>query len=147
MGTHYNLTKIAEGLKKAGADGRAAYLFHPMFHDLDAKDLQLRGIPIETPEVHSSEGSIGLQIVDLYLWLTNRIMKGDVLPPEVLRVSRLFLRTAVVDSISLEGMARRFQKFEKELPAFEELSKEQLNMVEASVDRHRSKVAGLWADT
>ena len=146
MGTHYNLTKIAEGLRKAGADDRAAYFFHPMLRDVDAKDVQLQGMPIETPEVYSSDSSIGLQIVDLYLWITNRIMKSDELPPEVLRVARLFLRKAVVDGISLEGMAGRWQAFEKDLPAFEDLSAQQLKMSAVSVDRHRTKVAGLWAD-
>ena len=116
-----------------------------MFRGLDARDLQLRGIPIETPEVNSSDSSIGLQIVDLYLWITNRATKGAQLPPKVSQLARLFLRKTFVDSISLEGMARRFQMFEKELPAFEDLSAEQLRMVKTNVDRHRTKVAGLRA--
>ena len=116
-----------------------------MFRDLDAKEVQLTELPIETPAVESSKRSIGLQIVDLYLWITNRMTKGDQLPPDLLKVARLFLRNAFSDSISLEGMAQRWQEFEKGLPAFEDLTDEQLAIAKANVDRHREKVAGLWA--
>ena len=143
--THYNLARIAEGLEKAGAAGREAYSFHPRFCDLDAKHVRMKDLPIETPVVESSKHSIGLQIVDLYLWITNRMTKGDPLPPDLLTVARLFLRNAVSDSISLEGMARRWQEFEKGLPPFEDLTNEQLAMANADVGRHREKVAGLWA--
>ena len=143
--THYNLARIAEGLEKGGVAVREAYSFHPMFRDLDAKEVQLTELPIETPVVESSKHSIGLQIVDLYLWITNRMTKGDPLPPDLLKVARLFLRNAVSDSISLEGMAQRWQEFEKGLPAFEDLNDEQLVIGKADIDRHREKVVGLWA--
>ncbi|MYA30655.1 MAG: hypothetical protein F4Y31_05405 [Gammaproteobacteria bacterium] len=143
--THYNLTRIAEGLEKAGVAVREAYSFHPMFRDLDAKHVQLRDLPIEAPEVKSSERSIGLQIVDLYLWITNRMAKGDQLPADLLRVARMFLRNGVFDSISLEGMAQRLQDFEKQLPAYEDLTDEQLDFAKADIDRHREKVVELLA--
>ena len=144
--THYNLARIAEGLGKAGVSVREAYSFHPHFRDLDAKDVQLTELPIETPAVDSSARSIGLQIVDLYLWITNRMTKGHGLPPELSKVAGLFMRNGVFDSISMEGMAHRWREFEKVLPAFEDLTNEQLDMPKANVDRHREKVAGLWAD-
>ena len=143
--THYNLARIAEGLEKAGVAVREAYSFHPMFRDLDAKHVQLRELPIETPAVESSKRSIGLQIVDLYLWITNRMVKGDQLPPDLLKVARLFLRNGVFDSISLEGMAQRWHEFERGLLAFEDLTDEQLAFAKADVDRHREKVVELLA--
>ena len=146
IGTHYNLTKVAEARRKAGADDRAGCFFHPLFHDVDPKDLQLEGMPLETPEASSSGSSIGLQIVDLYLWMTNRLLKGDALPPEVGRVARLFLKDAVVDHISLEGMAHRWSEFEKRLAEFGDLTKERLRMGQANVERHRARVADLYAE-
>lgn len=145
IGTHYNLARIAEGLEKADVAVREAYSFHPMFRDLDAKHVQLRELPMETPAVESSERSIGLQIVDLYLWITNRMVMGYQLPPDLLRVARPFLRNGVFDSISLEGMAQRWQEFENGLPAYEDLTDEQLAFAQADVDRHREKVVELLA--
>ena len=144
--THDLLTTIAEGLRRASAEERMNYLLHPLVRDLDPKDLQLKGLPIKAPEVSSSEGSIGLQIVDLYLWTTNRLLRGQELPMGMREVAGLFLKDAFVDNISLEGMAHRWREFGKELVAFEDLSEEQLKMAQANVEEHRKKVAGLWAD-
>ncbi|MDE0243935.1 MAG: DUF3800 domain-containing protein [Gammaproteobacteria bacterium] len=143
--THYNLARIAEGLEKAGGAVREAYSFNPLYRDLDAKDVHLKELPIETPTVDSSEHSIGLQIVDLYLWITNRITNGHVLPPELSKVALLFIRNGVYDSISMEGMAQRLQEFEKMLPAYEDLTDEQLAFAKADVGRHREKVVELLA--
>ena len=71
--THDLLTGIAEGLSRASAEEQIRYLHHPLVRDLDPKDLQLKGMPINAPEVSSSEASVGLQIVDVYLWTTNRL--------------------------------------------------------------------------
>lgn len=142
--THDLLTAIAEGLRTTSAEERMSYLLHPLMHGLDPKDLELKGLPISAPEVSSSEGSIGLQIVDLYLWTTNRLLGGQELPMGMREVARLFLKDAVVDNISLEGMAYRWREFEQELVAFENLSEEQLKLAEANVEEHRKKVAGLW---
>ena len=59
-------------------------------------------------------------------------------------VARLFLKDAVVDNISLEGMAERWRQLEQGLMAFEDLSEEQLRMAQANVEEHRMKVSGLW---
>ena len=142
--THDLLTTIAEGLRRASAEERMNYLLHPLVRDLDPKDLQLKGLPIKAPEVSSSEDSIGLQIVDLYLWTTNRLLRGQELPMGMREVASLFLKDAFVDNISLEGMEHRWREFGKGLVAFEDLSEEQLKMAQANVEEHRRKVAGLW---
>ena len=143
--THHLLTKIAELRKNARGSDREMALFHPLLQDVDANDLQLHGMPLGTPKVHSSETSIGLQIVDLYLWIINRMTRGDKMPPEVLKLAQAFLRKSVVNSISLEGMARRFRKFESELPEQEDLTPEQIGAYRVSVEQHRHKVKGLLA--
>ena len=146
MMTHELLTLAAEGMRKAGAEDRRAIFFHPLLRDVDPKELQLTGMPIEAPEVSSSKSSIGLQLVDLYLWVTNRLLRGEELPVRVSEVAHLFLKDAVVDSISLEGIEERWQEFDNKLIAFDDLSEEQLSMSQANVEQHREKVAGLWAD-
>ena len=145
MRTHELLTWAAEGMRKAGAGDRRAIFFHPLLRDVDPKELQLTGMPIETPEVSSSKNSIGLQLVDLYLWMTNRLLRGEELPVRVMEVARLFLKDALVDNISLEGISERWQEFDGKLTAFDDLSEEELDMWQANVDQHRKKVAGLWA--
>ena len=142
--THDLLTAIGEGIRSASAEERAFYFHHPLLRDMDRKDLELKGMPIKVPEVSSSSASIGLQIVDLYLWTTNRLLRGEDLPTGMREVARLFLKDAVIDSISMEGMAERWRQFERGLTAFEDLSEEQLRMAQASVEDHRVKVAGLW---
>ena len=145
MDTHDLLTAIGEELRRGGAEERMNYLLHPLLRDLDAKDLQLKGMPIKAPEVSASEDSIGLQIVDLYLWTTNRLLRGDDVPLGMQEVARVFLKDAVVDNISLEGMAHRWREFEKGLVAIEDLSADQLEMAQSNVEEHRKKVARLWA--
>ncbi|MDE0040039.1 MAG: hypothetical protein OXU77_21150, partial [Gammaproteobacteria bacterium] len=142
--THDLVTAMAEGMRSASAEERALYFHHPLLRDMDRKDLELKGMPIKAPEVSSTGASIGLQIVDLYLWTTNRLLKGQALPVGMQEVARLFLKDAVVDNISLEGMAERWRQFEQKLTAFEDLSDEQLRMAQANVEKHRVKVAGLW---
>ena len=144
--THDRLTALAEGLRRVNSEERKYYFLHPLLRDVDPKDLQLKGMPIKAPEVSPSGGSIGLQIVDLYLWTTNRLMRGEELPIGMQEVARLFLKDAVVDNISLEGMGHRWQEFEKGLVAFEDLTEEELTMARQNVDEHRKKVARLWAD-
>ena len=146
METHDLLTGIADGLRKASTEERAFYFLNPLLRDMDPNDVELKGMPIKAPEVSSSASSIGLQIVDLYLWATNRLLRGKELTVGIQEVTRLFLKNAVVDTISLEGMANRWQQFEKGLMAFEDLSKGQLRMAQLNVEEHRKKVAGLWAD-
>ena len=143
--THDLLTGIAEGLSRASAEEQVRYLHHPLVRDLDPQDLQLKGMPINAPEVSSSEASVGLQIVDVYLWTTNRLLGHQELSIGMREVAQLFLKDAVVDNISLEGLMQRWREFEKGLVAFESLTEEQLRMAQTNVEEHRKKVASLWA--
>lgn len=146
MATHDLLTAIADGMTKRNDDDRAAYLLHPLHQDIEERDLLLQGMPMKAPSVSASTDSIGLQIVDLYLWITNRVLRGDQLPSEVRQIAAMFLKGAVVDSISLEGWSERWRRFEQGLPKLEGLSDDQLAAAQANLDQHRAKVASLWAD-
>lgn len=142
--THGNITSIAEGIKSASKEDRAFYIHHPLLRDMDKEDLELKGMPIIAPEISSSGASIGLQTVDIFLWITNRWLRGEELPNGIQEVARRFLKDAIIDSISLEGINERYRQFEQALPAPEELSEEQLQMSRKNVEEHRMKVADLW---
>jgi hypothetical protein len=114
--THFYQGKLAEGLRMASGEQRQKMLNHPLFDGLESKDVQLRGLPPDKLEFAASAESIGLQLVDVYLWLIGRILEGDSVPGELVALARSIISRSVVDSISMEGMAERFRKFEARLP-------------------------------
>ena len=140
IGTHYNLSKIAEGIKKAPHKEKNYYLKHPLFATFEEAEIVHEGLPDRELTIAKSSDSIGLQIVDVYLWITNKIISGHDIPVELKYLWSLFARRSYIDGISLEGMAERFSEFEKMLPKFEDLTDEQLQMARDMVEQHRMKV-------
>jgi hypothetical protein len=59
--------------------------------------------------VSDSCESVGLQIVDVYLWLANRLLKGDDLPPELHQLAYAYLKNARTDGVSIAGMMNRWR--------------------------------------
>lgn len=141
--THHILGRFAEGIKSVPQEERRAYLLHPMFVTLDEADIVHKDLPQTALKVSSSVESIGLQIVDVYLWLANRLLDGTELSPELAELWNSFASRSLIDGISFEGMKQRFLRFEQMLPEYDELTEEQLQMARASVDIHRRKVAFL----
>ena len=94
-------------------------------------------------EFEASEFSIGLQLVDIHLWIMRRAQSGAGLSDELAYLEFLFQQHAFVDGISLEGMRERWNTFERKLPAFEDISEEQRAWVEQSIEEHRQKVSSL----
>lgn len=140
IGTHYIQSRISEGLKQLKGAERRGYVAHPLYHGFDDDETLRRGIPKRKPEVFDSADSIGLQLVDTYLWIVNRLLDGRDLPEPLQAFAALFLRRSCIDSISMEGMAYRWQEFEKELPKFDELTEEQLACAQEGIAKHRDKV-------
>lgn len=143
VGTHYAQKRISEGLASIEGQERRMYLEHPLYDGLGDEETLRKGMPKKEIEVDSSEASIGLQIVDVYLWLINRGQSKSEPPSELQFLAHHFLKHSCFDSISMEGMAVRWNAFEKKLPAFDELTDEQLATVDQSITRHRRKVDGL----
>lgn len=143
IGTHYNLGRIAEGIKNAPHKEKSFYLKHPLFVNLDEEYITHKGLPKKEIRVLKSADSIGLQITDVYLWIVNKIISGAYLPDELRYLGSLFLGRSLYDGISLEGMANRFAQFERLLPKFEELTADQLELAKSVVEEHRSKVRSL----
>lgn len=143
IGTHYNQARIAEGLKKAPNREKNYYLKHPLFATLEEAEITNKGLPDRELTISKSADSIGLQIVDVYLWIANKIISGQELPNELGYLWSLFAHRSSIDGISMEGMGRRFMEFEKLLPKFEDLTDEQKRFAESLVEKHREKVRSL----
>jgi uncharacterized protein DUF3800 len=143
IGTHYNLSRISEGINKASAEERQIYLNHPLYTNFSTEEITHKGLTDRELTISKSAESIGLQIVDVYLWLANKIMSGVQLPSELLKLWSLFCRRSLIDGISLRGMAERFNKFERDLPKLEDLTDIQMQLAKRSVERHRRKVRSL----
>ncbi|ANQ25001.1 hypothetical protein BA894_00390 [Vibrio natriegens] len=141
--THKRQALIAEGIRKAPQHEKGQYLRHPLFATFDSDQIVQRGLSGKELTISSSAESIGLQIVDVYLWITNKILNGDELPVELKQLCSMFLRRTVIDGISLDGMLERFRQFETMLPEFCELTEEQYRLNKEQMDAHREKVRKL----
>ena len=138
--THYFQKRMAEGMKLAPKERREMMLNHPLLEGLDRNDLQLKGMPAGPLQVARSDETIGLQIVDVFLWLTNRVLAGDAVPAELAPVVRSIFNRAVIDSISMEGMAERYRKFESRLPRSDDLTGMQMARANEIAQHHQSIV-------
>ena len=141
--THYNHSRVAEGIKKSSQEDRNYYLNHPLYVTMDKDDIIHKGLPDRELTISKSADSIGLQIVDVYLWIANKLISGEKLPIELGYLWSLFAKRITIDGISLEGMGKRFLEYEKMLPKYEDLTEEQMNMAQEFVQKHRDKVRNL----
>lgn len=110
--THKMQALIADGIRKAPTQERDRYLMHPLYATFSHDQVLNRGLIDQNLTFSSSAESIGLQVVDVYLWIANKILAGEELPVELQALCSKFLNRTVIDGISLEGMLERFRKFE-----------------------------------
>lgn len=141
--THEAQRMIAEGFKKASPGQQAFILEHPLYRHLERDEVRARGIPVQSPLVTRSNKSIGLQIVDIYLWLTNRLMQGQPLSSGLTALAHLFLKRMRYDGISMEGMWGRWSAFEKQLPALEDMTEAQAQAAAKLMASHQETIARL----
>lgn len=141
--THKTALLISESIKRRDKGFKKHYLSNPIFNDLQESDILHTFTPKQELTIKRSKDSIGLQIVDIYLWIVNKFLKGDTLSEELKAVASLFIRRSYTDGISVEGLMERFHNFEKKLPSEESLSTEQWKLNEEQVAKHRKKVASL----
>jgi len=140
--THYYQARIAEGLKQMPDREKDYYLKHPLFATFEKAEITNKGLPDLELTISKSADSIGLQIVDVYLWITNKILSGQELPNELSYLWSLFAHRSTIDCISMKGMERRFIEFEKLLPKLEDIT-EQRRFADSFVEKHREKVRSL----
>lgn len=137
--THAHYAQISATLRKSPTD-RDWYVGHPV-HEGARQDIQnlISHFPDEKITISTSQDSVGLQLVDVYLWVVNRSMTGD-LPAELNRFAAMLVDPMTVDGISITAMMARFNAFEKKLPQVHEISPELKARHDAAVEAHRQKV-------
>ncbi|AIF48199.1 DUF3800 domain-containing protein [Dyella japonica] len=143
IGTHYHQKLIAQGMKRASTEDRAFMVGHPLYANFGADEVLLRGMPRAEIQIRRSSESIGLQVVDIYLWITNRLLQDAPLSDELTGLGSMFLPRSFIDGISLEGMARRFEEFMAGLPEASALTKQQMQMVAENIAAHHAHVKTL----
>lgn len=79
--THKMQCLISEAIRKAPKQEKDLYLKQPLIATFAADQVFQRGITGNQLTISNSSNSIGLQIVDVYLWLVNKIRTGAELPP------------------------------------------------------------------
>lgn len=137
--THRVQKLMHDGLRSAPTNERLLLTSHPLYMHMAEGDLLGLNLPGKRIDIADSEDSIGLQIVDIYLWIAQKFLNRE-LPFELVDLARKVLRRSYMDGISMAGMQQRYEKFEALLPAFHHLSDEQLRAAAASVEAHRSRV-------
>ncbi|MGQ0619846.1 MAG: DUF3800 domain-containing protein [Panacagrimonas sp.] len=141
--THQLLGAMTKGIVAMPGDEQRTFIKHPLHATLSRDEVMYRGIPDSWPVVSGSENSIGLQIVDVYLWLTNRVLTGANLSSELKAFWFMFGPNSMIDGISIDGMMQRFSKFEEILPKQENLTDEHKASHRQLVEKHRTKVRSL----
>ena len=141
--THKHQRLIAEGLRKSKPAEQRFILEHPLYAHLTRREILGREIPGQDPVVSRSENSIGLQIVDLFLWVIARATKGEALQYGTHSLARSINKRMTFDGIWMRGMESRWEQFEKKLPDFENFSEDQLKKAAKQVDLHRAEVAAM----
>jgi hypothetical protein len=144
--THRVQSLMAESWKKASPREKALYLNHPLYRHMAEDELFNVSIPKREVRICDSASSIGLQIVDIYLWIAQRMGNGN-LHPKLVNLSRKIFRRSLMDGISMTGMERRFEHFMSTLPPIDEMTDEQLRYGVESVVRHRAAVRDLELDS
>ena len=85
--------------------------------------MDLRNIPEAPITFSSSKESVGLELVDLYLWIFKRMMEGQDIPPELYPLVKAQLYRAVSDEVSLGAISNRWSRW------FDQLSEPTENQI------------------
>lgn len=141
--THYIQQKLTDGYRKADKKDQNSLLFHPLYRDLNKDMIMGKGMPKQKIQNMNSEDSIGLQIVDIYLWITNRLISGKELSPELTYLGSKFLTRSYRDGISMDHMMERWNRIERQLPQYDELKDNEIKFVQKGIDDHRATVKKL----
>lgn len=140
-------SKIASSLRGDGSE-RDRLLTHPFLSDVrEDTETLIDHFPEERLAISASDESFGLQLVDTYLWLANRSMKGLDVPRALQPVIDSVMSEGMTDGISMAAMTKRWRAFEGQLPEYEDVSAEHQKVVQDLIDRHRKKVESLKKKT
>ncbi len=92
----------------------AAGFYYP--HDFGLGGMDYRSIPMTIPEFQSSTKSIGLEIVDIYLWLHKRYLDGKLSNPTLINFIEAQANQVYCDEVSISATTNRFANWMQSLP-------------------------------
>lgn len=137
---------LSKSWQNSEVEEQKKLVFHPLYRQLDREDVLGIGMPDKEIDVKKSDASIGLQLVDVYLWITNRMLLKKSLSPQLKLFSYTFLKNALIDGISMEGMEHRWNIFESTLPQYHDLTESQLAFVDEMKLKHDAAINALGRD-
>ena len=117
-GMHDMAKQLSDDLAAASENERRRYLAQPFFEGTVDEDVLGTGMPRREIEFVASESSIGLQLVDIYLWIMRRARSGKEVLGELENFGRLVGKRTCVESVSPEGIGAKWTALQKKLPAF-----------------------------
>ncbi|MEQ1276344.1 hypothetical protein [Acinetobacter soli] len=88
--------------------------FYP--HDFGLGGMDYRNIPTIIPKFKSSKVSVGLEIVDIYLWLFKRYLDGKLLNILLIDFVKSQLNKVYYDEVSINATNQRFSAWMQDLP-------------------------------
>jgi hypothetical protein len=113
--TYRMQSKLAESFRK-DPKGRNFYMSHPSHEGVQEEIGNLIShLPTREFVVKSSEESIGLQMVDIFLWLENRMSSGSGLPPKLQQIVTTNRLKGKMGGMSVDAMKHRWQTFEDKM--------------------------------
>lgn len=129
---------------KASPKEKHRYLQHPFLEGVRSDSAALfESFPTEKVTISPSDASMGLQLVDVWLWLATRELSGGTLEEPLRALLWSALRRGRIDGIFFKGMYARWQTFEKQLPAIEDISPEQAAFAQKILRAHNEKLSEL----
>lgn|GEM_PF-4430970 len=68
------------------------------------------------PKFQSSKKSVGLEIVDIYLWLYKRYLDGKLSNPHLIHFVKFHANKVYCDEVSIKATINRFEGWMENLP-------------------------------
>ncbi|WP_312308750.1 hypothetical protein [Acinetobacter variabilis] len=85
-------------------------------HDWGLGGMDYRNIPLTIPKFQSSKTSVGLELVDIYLWLFKRFLDHKLSNPLLLSFIKSQLYKVYYDEVSIKATSERFAVLMRDLP-------------------------------
>jgi Protein of unknown function (DUF3800) len=82
--------------------------------------MDLRSVPTTPITFRSGRDSIGLELVDCYLWVFKRLLEGREIPDELHSIIRPQLQRGRTNDVSLSSLNERWSRWLAELPELDE---------------------------
>lgn len=85
-------------------------------HDFGLGGMDYRNIPMTIPKFQSSKKSVGLEIVDIYLWLYKRYLDGKLSNTHLIHFVKFQANKVYCDEVSIKATINRFEGWMENLP-------------------------------